>query len=100
MQWVKATAPNGRENWINLDLVPNILESDDGGSIIFMGAITTIDVKSVDGKSAQRPQYLTTATKESPTQLLSLPRFDSAEYVAAATAVKAKTKASRPRKSA
>ena len=79
MHWVKATAPNGRENWINLAVVANIMSSDDGGSIVFMQALTSITATDNSGKPVSRPQYLTSATKESPAELLSMPKFEVAQ---------------------
>lgn len=64
MHWIKATAPNGRPNYINMAAVANILPGDDGGSIVFMAAIAA----TPDGKI----RYLTTATTESPEELLAM----------------------------
>ena len=67
MHWIKATAPNGRENYINMSAVANILPGEDGGSIVFMSAIAA----TVDGKI----RYLTTATTESPEELLAMSQY-------------------------
>lgn len=68
MHWIKATAPNGKDNWINLDRVANILPGDDGGSILFLDALAV----APDGKT----RYLTTAATEAPEDLLSMMPFD------------------------
>lgn len=68
MHWVRTTAPNGRENWINLASAINILESDEGGSIVFF--------PSIAGGESGQTRYLTTAAKEHPEELLSIMPFD------------------------
>ena len=67
MHWIKATAPNGRPNYINMAAVANILPGEDGGSIVFMAAIAA----TPDGKI----RYLTTATTESPEELLAMGQY-------------------------
>lgn len=64
MHWIKATAPNGSASYINLAEVANILPGNDGGSIVFMSAIATTPNDKI--------RYLTTATIESPEELLAM----------------------------
>lgn len=71
--WVKATSPQGKPLFINLDQMVNIMPDDDGGSLIFMAAMGTAVIPG-DSKIAVR--YLTTSCREAPDTLFSLPAIE------------------------
>lgn len=63
MHWIKATTPDGREQYLNLANVFSML-SDGKSTMIFVGPL------AVDSTGAMR--YSTTATKETPEELLAM----------------------------
>lgn len=93
MHWVKATTPDGRPTYINLAAVQNIMDRTDApGSILFLGGISI----KADGGTA----YATTATKETPLELIALPEIhqDVAAKAVQATGPKGTAKPKAPAK--
>jgi hypothetical protein len=70
MHWIKATAPDGKASYLNLDAIPHMLEGTVDGqpaTIVFFGGVGA----KIDGS----PLYATTAVMETIAELLALPRI-------------------------
>lgn len=87
MHWIKATTPQDGECWINLAAIPTMFRAADA-TILFLGGVS----HKPDGQV----QYATTAVKETPEQLLAMPRWEKPAEVPA-PAVLAEAKAKRRR---
>lgn len=70
MHWVRATAPDGRPQYVNLASATSMMPSNDG-TVIFLGGICALK----DAKGADRFQFALTSTRETPDQLFALPRI-------------------------
>jgi hypothetical protein len=70
MHWVKATAPDGRPQYVNLASATSMMPVGDG-TMIFLGGIAAVK----DASGADRFQFALTSTRETPDELFALPRI-------------------------